>query len=146
MTHGVSPSMNIAHLRALRFVYDAEDDIAIIHFGTPQGVITEQVNEGLFLRLAAESGEVVGLEMHGFQSRFLRNPYLRESFSAGIHELESSSGAPFGGADLVYEGSVERLPKTTHLTLLLVGLAIGLYDTNIHSNRSGFLSSVPSSY
>jgi len=52
-------------------MYDEEFDIFLLRFGPSQEAITEEVSDGLQLRLDPKTLRIVGLEVLGFQRRFL---------------------------------------------------------------------------
>ena len=138
MTSMMAPSVNLEAMHVLQFDYDGDDDIAYIHIDGPRSAITEQVDDAWYLRLAQEDGEVVGMELHGLRSVFLKNPYFTKAFLPSIEELEAYTGLPFARASLRIEGTVERLPRTTHLIILLIGLAIGMYDAHLRDDAEPF--------
>ena len=70
---------------AVTVTYDDEFDIFLLTLGEPQPAITEEMpgGHGLQLRLDPESLKIVGYEVLGFQSTYLKaHPEFRHHFEA----------------------------------------------------------------
>ncbi len=125
MAQTLTPRFNLEGFQRLSFSYDLEDDIAYVHIDGPVPAVTVEVDDGWYLRLRDD--EVVGLELHGLQRIFLATPFYARVFSPAIGELESFSGRALSEGFQV-EGSINELPKTTHLLILMIGQAVVKYE------------------
>ena len=68
---------------SLRVSYDEEFDIFMLTIGEPQPAITEEIVDGLQLRLEPDSLKLLGFEILRFKSRYLKaNPEFAEHFAA----------------------------------------------------------------
>jgi uncharacterized protein YuzE len=129
MARTLSPQFNLEGLRALVFSYDPEDDVAFLHIDEPRAAVTVEVDDAWYVRLA--DSEVVGMELHGLRRVFLSTPFFSRVFQPAIAELEAHAGAELfqgGGEEIVVRGTVEQLPKTTHLLILMIGQALAKYE------------------
>ena len=83
--------------------YDAEFDIFLLSLGEPQPAITEEVSSGhgLQVRLDPETLKIVGFEILGFQSRYLKaHPDFKPHFEALFEKPKSaieSQNIPLAG-------------------------------------------------
>jgi uncharacterized protein YuzE len=121
------PPVDLDGFLRLLFAYDSEDDIAYLHLDGPRPAITEQVDDGWYLRL--HNGSVVGLELHGLKQLLLSTPFYSSVFAPAIEELEACTGKSFDRDSIRAEGPIDEMPKTTHLTILLIGRAIEKYES-----------------
>jgi len=63
--------------------YDEEFDIFLLALGEPQEAITEEINDGLQLRVDPTSLKIVGFEILGFRRRYLKtHPEFLPHFEA----------------------------------------------------------------
>ncbi|MCH7811492.1 MAG: DUF2283 domain-containing protein [Chloroflexi bacterium] len=72
--------------------YDAEFDIFLLSLGEPQPAITEEISSGhgLQVRLDPETLKIVGFEILGFQSRYLKaHPDFLPHFEALFEKPKS---------------------------------------------------------
>jgi uncharacterized protein YuzE len=122
-----TPSIDLEGFRRLLFVYDGEDDIAYLHLDGPRAAITEQADDGWYLRIL--DGSVVGLEIHGLKRLLLSTPFYSSVFAPAIDELEGYTGMSFDGDSIRADAPIGELPKTTHLAILLIGQAIEKYES-----------------
>ena len=68
---------------AVSVTYDEEFDIFLLTLGDPQEAITEEVRDGLQMRLDPPSLKIVGFEILGFRRRYLNaHPDFRRHFEA----------------------------------------------------------------
>ncbi|MCC7364656.1 MAG: DUF2283 domain-containing protein [Dehalococcoidia bacterium] len=131
MTTLIQPMLDLAAIRTIEVDYDAEDDLAIIHINGPRPAVTEQVDDGWYLRVAEL--EVVGIELHGLVRMFLSLPWFARVARPALTELEAYAGQPLARLGRVSAASGE-LPATTHLLIFLIGQAIGrLHDEQVVS-------------
>lgn len=131
----MSPSMDLEGFKRVVFDYEADDDIAFIHFDAPRAAITEEVDDGWYLRLTDDT--VVGMEMHGLRRVFLSQPQFASVFEPAVRELELRAGRPLE-AGIVIEGEINDLPRTTHLSIFLVGQGLARLEA---IRRRGFEAS-----
>lgn len=126
-----TPSVNLEAIDRLVFVYDREDDLAFLHIDGPRSAISEQADDGWYLRVA--DGEAVGLELHGLKRIFLSSPFYSEVFRPAMREIEAFTGRSFESDDIRAEGSAAELHHTTHLLILLLGQAIEKLESVRHA-------------
>lgn len=129
MTLSTLPRFNLEGFTHLVFSYDAEDDIAYLHIDGPRASVSTEVDDAWYLRLADD--EIVGLELHGLKRMFLSTPFFASVFKPAIAELQQVTGKRFfDGADedIHAEGSIDELPQTTHLVILMIGQAVAKYE------------------
>jgi hypothetical protein len=117
----VSPRIDIEGIERVVFAYDTEDDIVYLHIGAPRPALTVEAGDGWNLRMA--DGEIVGLELHGFCRAVLSTTFFAHVTKPAIKELEQLGGASFNDG-LSVQGSIEELPKTTRLLILMIGFAV----------------------
>jgi len=113
-----TPSIDLEGFTSIVFGYEAEDDIAMIHFDGPRPAITEEADDGWYLRLADDT--VIGMELHGFRVGMLTRPQFLRAFEPAIRELEAHAGKSLESG-LVVSGTLAELPRTTHLAIFLTG-------------------------
>ena len=120
-----TPTIDLDAFRHLQLSYDPADDIAYIHLDGPRAALTEQVDDGWYLRIA--EGESVGMELHGLFRLFLSTPFYAGVFAPALRELEQATGHSVDGG-LEISASVDELPKTAQLVVLLLGQAVAKLD------------------
>jgi len=54
----------------IQLFYDKEGDILYLSVGEPRSAISEEIGDDVLLRVSTERGEVVGLTVLNFSSRF----------------------------------------------------------------------------
>jgi len=121
-----APTINLEGFERLVFVYDDEDDIAYIHIDEARPALTERVDDGWYLRLVDDA--IVGMELHGLKRIFLSTPFYSSVFQPAIRELEEYTGRSFDEGGLSAEGPINRVPRTTHLLIFMIGQAIVKYE------------------
>jgi hypothetical protein len=128
MTTHTSPHLNLESFKSMRFRYNVDDDIAVVHIDDPRPAITVEVDDGWYLRVAEQ--EVVGMELHGLQRIFLSSSYYSRVFAPALDELSERAGQPIlkiTDATTV-SGTVEELPQTMHLLIFMIGQATMKYQ------------------
>lgn len=58
----------------------------------------------------------------------MSTPFFSQVFKPAIDEIGTFTGKPFGAESFSAQGSVEQLPKTTHLLILMIGLAVAKFE------------------
>lgn len=54
----------------IQLYYDKEGDVLYLSVGDPRPAISEEIGDDVLMRVAADTGEVVGLTVLNFSSRF----------------------------------------------------------------------------
>jgi len=132
MTEIPSPSFAIESFSRIWFSYESEDDIALAHLEEPREAITWELGRGWHLRLSEDEGEVVGMELHGLRRMFLDTPLYSGVFAPAIHEMEQFTGRKLTSGFLA-QGTVQQLPRTTHLLIFMIGQAIEKHEAMRHA-------------
>jgi uncharacterized protein YuzE len=57
-------------MKPLEMFYDKQMDVLYLSVGDPRPAITEELEDNILLRLDIETGEVVGLTILNFSTRF----------------------------------------------------------------------------
>ena len=120
-----TPSINLEGFDRLLFTYDQDDDIAYIHIDGPRHAITERIDAGWYLRM--DEGAIVGMELHGLKRIFLSTRFYAAVFEPAIRELEAFTGNAFDEG-LQADGPIDKLPRTTHLLIFLMGQAVTKFE------------------
>lgn len=126
-TGAIAPRLDAGAVRSIRFSYDAEYDIALLHLGEPRPAVTYDLGDGWYLRVD-DDGEAVGLELHGWRLRFLGAPSRASDAALAMREIEAFAGRTLD-EDIVAAAPVERLPHTARLLIGMVGEAIARYES-----------------
>jgi len=126
MRPALTPSINLEGFDRLQFIYDQDDDVAYIHIDGPRAAVTERIDDGWYLRL--DEGAIVGMELHGLKRIFLSTPFYAAVFDPAIRELEAFTESAFDGG-LQADASIDKLPRTTHLLIFLIGQAVTKFET-----------------
>lgn len=124
------PSVNLEAFDHLLFVLD-EDDVAYLHMDGPRAAITEQVDDGWYIRIADEA--IVGLEIHGFKRVLLSTPFYSRTCRPALDEIEKFTGRSFDSDSIHAAGTIDELPKTTHLVMFMMGLALSKFSALRHA-------------
>lgn len=127
MTEIPSPHFSIEGFSRIWFSYESEDDIVLAHLDEPRAAVTWELGRGWHLRLSDE-GEVFGMEIHGLRRMFLDAPRYSEVFAPAIHEMEQFTGRKLASGFLA-QGTIQQLPRTTHLLIFMIGQAIEKHET-----------------
>lgn len=123
----VTPRLDAGAIRSLRFSYDAEYDIALLHVGEPRPAVTFDLGDGWHLRVN-DDGEAVGLELHGWRLRFLDVPARASDAALAMREVEAFAGRTLD-EDIAAAATVEQLPATARLLIDMFGEAIARYES-----------------
>ena len=132
MTEIPSPRFAIESFSRIWFSYESEDDIALAHLEEPREAITWELGQGWHLRLSEDEDEVVGMELHGLRRMFLDIPLYAEVFAPAIHEMEQFTGRKLTSGFLA-QGTIQQLPRTTHLLIFMIGQAIEKHEAMRHT-------------
>lgn len=127
MTAHLVPRFDIEGFDHVIFSYDVEDDIALVHIDEPRPAVTEEVDDGWYLRL--DRDRIVGLELHGFRRTFLTSPLFGHVVLPALKELEDRTGAGTDAESFSAQGSTDEMPRTTHLILYMIGAATAKYES-----------------
>ena len=125
----LTPRFNLEGFNHLLFTYDPRDDIAFLHVDGPQPAVTTEVDDAWYIRI--REGEIVGMELHGLKRIFMSTPFFSKVFEPSMRELEEFTGKRFYDDDddeITAEGTIDQLPKTTHLLILMIGQAIAKFE------------------
>lgn len=124
-----APRFNLEGFDHLLFSWDSGDDVAYLHIDGPRPAVTHEVDDAWYIRVDGK-GEVVGLELHGLRRIFLSDPFFAQVFKPAIAELEQFTSRSFfdGGEDISAKGTIDQLPKTTHLLIFMIGQASAKYE------------------
>lgn len=126
-TGAVAPRLDAGAVRSIRFSYDAEYDIALLHLNEPRPAVTYDLGDGWHLRVD-DDGEAVGLELHGWRLRFLDAPSRASDATLAMREIEAFAGRTLD-EDIVAAAPVERLPHTARLLIGMADEAIARYES-----------------
>ena len=127
-TGAVAPRLDAGAVRSIRFSYDAEYDIALLHLGEPRPAVTYDLGDGWHLRVD-DDGEAVGLELHGWRLRFLDAPSRASDAALAMREIEAFAGRTLDEG-IVAAAPAERLPHTARLLIGMAGEAIARYESD----------------
>lgn len=127
-TGAIAPRLDAGAVRSIRFSYDAEYDIALLHLNEPRPAVTHDLGDGWHLRVDDDDGEAVGLELHGWRLRFLDAPSRASDAALAMREIEAFAGRTLD-EDIVAAAPVERLPHTARLLIGMAGEAIARYES-----------------
>lgn len=134
MTTGAAAlRLDVEGIRSLRFAYDAEYDIALLHVGEPRPAVTFDLGGGWHLRVN-DDDEVVGMELHGWRRFFLDAPSRASAVAPAMREVEAFTGRTLH-EDIEAAAAVERLPRTARLLIDMAGEAIARYETEYGGTR-----------
>ena len=128
MTEIPSSRFIIEGFSRIWFSYESEDDIVLAHLDEPRAAVTWELGRGWYLRLSEDEDEVVGMELHGLRRMFLDAPLYSELFAPALDEMEQFTGRKLASGFLA-QGTIQQLPRTTHLLIFMIGQAIEKHET-----------------
>lgn len=123
-----APHFSPERVTRVRFDYDAEFDIASFFLEGPQPGVTDEVDDGWYLRIDEATNTVIGIELHGLQQYFVTDPCHMDAFPAALAEAERAATERSEHGSYTVEGTAQTLPNISHLIIYLIGVAKEKWD------------------